>query len=519
MSEQTRLKHWLMLIVIVIGSFFLRIENIEFGLPHFFHNDEIHKIAQINHYLTGDLHPPKLYHPTFLTYSSALIIATYEELAEVRLPDYERLLLARFWIAFLGTMTSVALFFVARYFGSTSLGIIAALLLSIMPLHVLCSHYVKEDVPLVFWLTIALGFFLRFARERKLYLSALSGFFSGLASSTKYFALICIFIFIIELILLYGLKLWQRQIITSLSLFIVLFLLGFLLLTPYALLDYRQFRRESRREFRHSLRGHERQPISPWRYAWTFHLQNSLIPGVTLPLLLLSIAGIPLAFCPPPPVSRLSTLRLNSREVKILFIIFLLFYLLIEGSPLKPPPNYERFALPFLPLLALFGAYAMLCIFNLSPKVLLKVNFIFLFILVSFFALRKSILTDLAMSPDTRETATFWILRHLPLKAKILVVGRKAYQPQISEMSYRIEKGSEDCEGFLEPGFLDRFDYIIVSSFLYERHFGLYPKKTPAYYFYRFLFDQGKLIREFPPRNLSYGFHNPTLRIYQSPKT
>ncbi|MCX7766413.1 MAG: glycosyltransferase family 39 protein, partial [Candidatus Sumerlaeia bacterium] len=416
-----------------------------------------------------------------------------------------RLLLARYWIATLGTLTVVAIFFVGRRWYSSSLGLLSAFFLSIMPLHILCSHYVKEDVPMLFWLTVALVFFIRYAQDQKNSLAALSGFFSGMATSTKYFALVTLPIFLIELMLLYRGKIWKKYFIISSIIFLAMLVLGFILFTPFAVLDYPGFIKGFFTEFEHSRTGHESQPVSPWRYAWSFHLQRSLIPGVTLPLLLLGITGMIVAW------------RNNGTVNRLLCIATLLLYFLIEGSPLKAVINFERYALPLLLFLALFGAYTIIWLFQLSGRISVRSGVIVLFLVISFVALLRAVKVTSAMSPDTREIAASWIVRNIPLKSRILVIDVQSYNPNIYGLDYPLEKGRRDWDGFLKPGFLKRFDYVIVSSFLYERHFTLYPKKTPMYYFYQHIFDNWKLVKEIKPRYFAYGYHNPTIRIYARP--
>ena len=42
---------YLPLTLVLIGGFLLRVHNIDFGLPHYFHNDEPNKLKEIEKYL------------------------------------------------------------------------------------------------------------------------------------------------------------------------------------------------------------------------------------------------------------------------------------------------------------------------------------------------------------------------------------------------------------------------------------------------------------------------------------
>ncbi|MCD6384705.1 hypothetical protein J7M23_02905, partial [Candidatus Sumerlaeota bacterium] len=345
-------------------------------------------------------------------------------------------------------------------------------------------------------------FFLRFIREKKIYLAVMSGIFTGFATSTKYFGLSLLLIFLLSLIIIWGVKVWQKRTVIVFGLFILSSIAGFLAFTPYSIVDFHKFQRGFCYDVRHTRRGHERQPIYPWRYAWSFHIQKSIIPGTSLPLFLLSIAGMIVA------------LRRNGNETKLLAIYFVILYLLIESSPLKPPPNYERYALPLLPVLMLFAGYMIVYLYAHSSRMPIKYGLIFLFVLIAYFPLKQTIQMDLAMNPDTREKAAYWIVQNIPLDSKIFLVGRDSYLPDVPGLGRSAKRGSEKCKWFLEPGFLDQFDYIVVSGFLYQRHFELYRRKKEPYYFYSYLFNNWKLIKEFTQPRYSMGFNNPTIRIY-----
>ena len=78
-----------------------------------------------------------------------------------------------------------------------------------------------------------------------------------------------------------------------------------------------------------------------------FHLRNSLLPGLGLPLLVLGILGLAAPWLAP-----------SERRQPLLVIagFALLWYAVHELSPLKPFPGYVRYMLPLAPLLIILGA-------------------------------------------------------------------------------------------------------------------------------------------------------------------
>ena len=61
---------------------------------------------------------------------------------------------------------------------------------------------------------------------------------------------------------------------------------------------------------------------------------------------------------------------------------------------------------------------------------------------------------------------------------------------------------------------LDSFDYVVASSFIYDRFVRFGAGDAASRAFYRRLFRR-RPIAEFRSPAGSYGFHNPTLRVYR----
>jgi hypothetical protein len=100
------------------------------------------------------------------------------------------------------------------------------------------------------------------------------------------------------------------------------------------------------KEIEHARLGHFDVKLPIWLTGGVFHLRESLLPGLGIPLLILGLLG-------------LAAPLVNSSRRRPLAIILgaaLLWYFAHEISPLKPFPNVERYMVPIVPLLVVLGA-------------------------------------------------------------------------------------------------------------------------------------------------------------------
>lgn len=121
--------------------------GLSWGLPNFFSGDEIIKRDTALHFrATGFVHPED--HPSF-TYNTLFAIYSAANLFSERwtLADYHYM--GGLWMAVLGALTVVAVWRLGQRFDySGRVGLAAAVLLAVLPLHTACSRYIKEDAPL-----------------------------------------------------------------------------------------------------------------------------------------------------------------------------------------------------------------------------------------------------------------------------------------------------------------------------------------------------------------------------------
>lgn len=342
-------KRWLALVVIV-GAV-LRLFPIWFGLPHgFARPDEEVSTVVASQILRGDPNPRFFHWPSFTFYLFAALYAVAGVFRRLltgnALLNYpEQILIGRAAVAVTGTATLVALFRLGRRSADQTTGLIAAALLAVTLLHVRESHFAMADVLMTFWITLALVLLFRALDEEEPRLAlkwyAAAGLAGGLATSTKYNAAAIVASMAAAQVLMFS-KDWRavvspRAWLPSVVLGVA-WVGGFLLATPYAILDYPSFRLGLAQIGEHLSGGHG---VNLGR-GWMYHLKYSLPFGMGIPAFAAAVIGIPL-FC-----------RRYPRSAVVLGVFVLVVYIAI-GSGYAV---FFRYILPIVPILCLAAAVA-----------------------------------------------------------------------------------------------------------------------------------------------------------------
>ena len=239
------------LILLLILSFLIRFIFIFKDLPFITHPDEPTVVnSTLN--LKYDLNPRHFDWPTFYYYINYLffsILYFIERLMNRIGHPFPSIvatenfyLLSRIITCVFGSLSVLFMYLlVLNLTNKKSVGLISAIILSIIPFHITRSAQSLTDVPMLFFIITSLYYLSRNVNEFKWKNIYLSSFFIGLAVSTKYngymFALSPIFfIFLI--------KRFSLKDISNYLYCILLASLGFFIGTPYALIDYKTFLRD-----------------------------------------------------------------------------------------------------------------------------------------------------------------------------------------------------------------------------------------------------------------------------------
>ena len=386
-------------------------------------------------------------------YFSGSLLGTFRTPGDVG--EIEIWLLGRFITAFFGVGTVLLLYLIGKSMYSRKVGLISSLFLCFTFSHVVLSRQIRPDAPMAFFIMLSFLFVYSIYEEGKLKHYLLAAIFAGFSIATKWTgAVLIVPIFLAHL--LGGLKrkkgaatiLLDRKLLI-LFLFIIL---GFFLAAPRGLLNFpllygRLMRYIGSAKF---------TSIQPGQVnSWIYYLTRSLNYGMSLPLELLSLTGI--AYC---------IYRHSKKD--ILLISFPLVFFLIQGSYAGHGGHYIFPMVPFLVIAAaLFLTEISSNIFPWKRKQnLLLISLSLVMILIP--AIRVTNYTYLTTQKGTRLQAKEWIRENIPAGSRI---AREDYCPYISIERYRPRKvgrvGWFPLEWYRER----KFDYIIISSFMYHRYF------------------------------------------------
>lgn len=220
----------------------------------------------------------------------------------------------------------------------------------------------------------------------------------------------------------------------------------------------------------------------------------------------------------------------RKRKEDLTIIIFpVLYFLVISNGHFK----WERYVITLMPFVALYAAFFLYILAEKIGSVRLSqtsMNRVLASVAIAFVipCTINIIRYDyLLTQKDTRDMAKEWIESNIPQGSKI---GQDAYTAALSGEAYQITKkfslSDEQFEYYLNNG----YNYIIVSDTQYKRYFHEPAKYESNIKFYRRLFEEAELIKEFVPRSdlwpepgerfAKYHIHiSPTVRVYKIKKT
>lgn len=264
-------KYWLFFICTI--AFLLRVTGVNHGFPFIFHPDEPTVVRSA---LSVRFYPnPKHFDwPHFYIYFNYFYYMGFTFLRKFLNPldfsffyndEWVFYFLTRLSSAFFGTFTIFGVFYTARSLFNNKVAILSCLAFALLPIHIQYSHYSLPEAPMIFFLTFFIYFCTKILNDHNLISKKitfknsinfiLAGFFIGLSSSTKYNAGLLAFLVPLSVFLSIS---WHHQYvspfyilkkfftlknITFLSISGIFAIFGFLIGTPFSLLDFKTFLR------------------------------------------------------------------------------------------------------------------------------------------------------------------------------------------------------------------------------------------------------------------------------------
>ena len=302
MLNPTRRADTAWLVAILGLGAMLRLYPVWFGLPYLnARPDETVALGHAVAVMRGDLNPHFFHWPSLTFYLFAAVFTAISDVYGAVVPsgvlsDAGYFIVARIVVALAGTATIAVLFHLGRRMADAWTGLAAATFLAVAILHVRESHFAMTDVLMTLFVTGSLALLVRAlddtdgspAASRWFAAAGLAG---GLAASTKYSAAAVIAAmaavqlawFVRSPRRVADLSAWAPSVI-----FIAAFVCGFLVATPYAILDSPAFATDLRFDFTHLSAGHA---VDVGR-GWLYHLRYSLPYGVGPLTCLAAVAGV-----------------------------------------------------------------------------------------------------------------------------------------------------------------------------------------------------------------------------------
>lgn len=362
----------------------LRLVGLDWGLPgdthlYSYHPDEWQMVeGAVGLAVRGDANPHFFNYPS-LTIYLLWFVTIPARLASLGLPMHY--VAARLLGVVFGLGTIVLVWKIGRRLGGLRLGLVAAGLMAVAPLHVVNSRFATVDGPLTFFVTLALWCatalpFAEAAQRRRWWLAG--GVAAGLAAGCKYNGLLALVPLWTAVGLTEGRPGWKTALaMTGVALGV------FLLTSPYLLLDFRHAWPAVRFElFEHPRQSNLFAGAGP---GWWFHLTRNLPTAAGGPWAIAAIAG--------------SVLLVRERQA----MPVLVFGLVMVASLLRTKELFIRYWLPLLPVMAIATAAA---VAKLRQQRVLTV--VALLLIASGPALRSRAYAWMLARPDARDEALAW---------------------------------------------------------------------------------------------------------------
>lgn len=495
-----------------IGLFF-RVWGMWFGLPFLLNPDEPVFVEKAMRFGTGNLNPQWFGHPgnnlmyilfiEFIGYYIFGRIFNLFDSVEV-FSDYfftdptVFYLLGRSVGVLSGTLCIIAVGYLGKRLVNERVGMISALFLSISPLCVLHSKYIRTDIVGTLFVIIAIYYGLKYFDSRRRKYFIISSVAIGMATASKYPLAI---VGVIILLHTYFLGMESsgnffsnyRKENSHWKLFFlscVIIVISFFAVTPFFFFDYKTAYKNIIIESGGTHLGARSFTLLN-NYWW--YISEVFLKYLGLPILIGAGLGIFFSIW-------------NIERRTLLVLAFPIVYFIFIGSARL---KWDRWIIPVIPFVCLYAAIALdrfINVLNVSlwkileiKKYFLPIRFVIIISLLFAFTvhpIKESISIDKTISlPDTRQICTEWIKKHIP-EGKF-AQDWYTFQPSpryaYSNGEFQVEKYTIFQEfsisnHVVEEYRIQNFTHVIISSFLYDRYIKEEERFPKEVQFYRSLF-------------------------------
>ncbi len=436
MDQNTRLKSFfallekkkeiLLLVLVISLALIVRAYGLDFPLYHWDEKVDFDNMLYASH---NQLSLMLYTHGSFLHYLVLAVWSIYLTLQGV-VPSSQNLiaafveerelfaLLGRSLIVFISASTVALTYFLGKRLYRSSIGILAAFFLALNFLHVSESHYTRGHILATFFASLAAYFCIKIYEDAR----PRDYVFAGISVGLTVAAHIPLVILVLPLVVTHLLsksahqpnRSWANWMMhRSFLLSLVMTAVAFLVVTPYALLDFWTFAGQLKFFFLEAAGqawvSSEGQPIL------LFYLNEHLRQGVGIGLEVLALLGVGYA------------LLQHRKRDWILLTFFASLLVVITGKA-----NFARYALPLLPFLMLFAARLLSDGAGRLPVRWQMPILSVLALLLVLPSVSRIVRFDYWLTqPDTRALAADWFQKNVPAGASVVVEGADVLGPDL----------------------------------------------------------------------------------------
>ena len=502
----------------------IRLYGIGFGAPFVYHADEPSIVGNaIRMVATGDLHPHYFKKPSLLIYVNAVVVHLVHSLTDTPLPEdfsegvrtvarspvfFPYYYWGRVTTALLGVLSILLVYVIGRRLHTPTAGLWAAFFLCISPLHARHSHFAQVDVPVTFMCLLSLLFTIRAFRESKLKDWTLAGLFAGLAASTKYPQGLIVLPCVLALLFHPSRdKRWSRSFWLGSAGIGAISLVGFVMGTPYAALDFFEFFEKGlAHEWNHYSTGHDG---AEGKANWWWYLQRLFHIGLGPPVAAVALIGLGYSLIRP------------SHQTLIVLSFPLAYFLFVSSFPVR----FSRQMMPVLPFAAIWAGAACdafirwLTVRSSQRQKGMRTTFrrfmaAPIAVLIGIFPLHQTIeFGHRRTLPDTRTAAFHWVRDNIRGESIVHEWGTPdvEYLPNLrtTKVKNLIRRNLDDYRS-------EGVAYLIASSGMYRRYFRDPEKYGEQIEKYETIFRL-PLVAEFMDSETVRGPHIQVFRLAESP--
>ena len=499
--------------LILLTALGVRVWGINYDLPYIYHPDEPWPI-RIGYYMlvTGDYNPHFFDWPSLIIYVNLLIqtiyysvekwqglgdpVALTRPLIEVAMgvtysPQPIIVLLGRLVTVAVGVGSVATTIGAGKAFSrNLKVGVLAGIMLALSPTNVSLDRFITPDSYATFFLMVVFLTAIFIVQQGKTWAYMVAGLCLGLAVASKYNAGLIIIVLLAGHFLRTG---WRGYKDYRLYLALCLGGLIFVATNPYTLFSFSEFYTGFRSIGKHYSTGHSGMEGDTFKWYLTYMWKTAGI--------LYILAG-------------LEILRgIYSRSIEIILpsIFPVVYFLFITSFVVRN----DRTFLPMTPFLFLLAASFLVYLLNKANELQSKgwryfssLAIICLFVAGLFLPIAKTTTDTVRLTTvNSRQTAMVWIMKNLPLGAKVAV---ESYTPFVNPEHYAVQGFERMIEH--EPTWYveQNFDYMVFGQDMFGRFYQQPERYKHETAKYDALFASFQLVKKFTDGGYE-------VRIYQLP--